>query len=117
MNNDTRGYISTRELLDRIQSAFLPVRTERVFRQEIIGKLRDNGVIIASSSKGYKIPSKEADLYDYVNHDANILIPMLARLKKCRDMIKLGSTNKLDLLDRPELQQIKTYFDVLDGNT
>ena len=111
INNDTRGYISTTELLDRIKSAELPIRSERAFRQEIIGKLRDNGVVIASSSKGYKIPSKEAELYDYVNHDASILIPMLSRLKKCRDIIKLGTVNELDLLDFPEYESLKKYFD------
>ena len=113
MNNDTRGYISTRELLDRIESASLPIRSERVFRQEVIGKLRDAGVVIASSSsrKGYKIPSKKSELYDYVNHDANILIPMLLRLKKCRDIIKLGTSNELDLLNRSEFQPLKSYFD------
>lgn len=115
MNNDTRGYIPTRELLERIQNAGLPIRTERAFRQEIIGKLRDEGVILASSSKGgYKIPSKEAELYDYVNHDANIIIPMLSRLKKCREIVKLGTTNGLDLLDHPEFQQLKDYFDSLE---
>lgn len=115
MNNDTRGYISTRELLDRIQSASLPIRSERVFRQEVIGKLRDAGVVIASSSsrKGYKIPSKESELYDYVNHDATILMPMLSRLKKCRDIVKLGTSNELDLLDHPEFQSLKSYFDSL----
>lgn len=115
MNNDIRGYIPTRELLEKIQSAGLPIKSERAFRQEIIGKLRDEGVILASSSKGgYKIPSKEAELYDYVNHDANIIIPMLARLEKCRDIIKLGTSNELDLLDHPEFQLLKSYFDSVD---
>lgn len=115
MNNDTRGYIPTRELLERIQSAGLQIRSERAFRQEIIGKLRDEGVILASSSKGgYKIPSKQAELYDYVNHDANIIIPMLSRLKKCREIVKLGTINGLDLLDHPEFQQLKDYFDSLE---
>lgn len=115
MNNDTRGYISTRELLDRVQNAGLPIRTERVFRQEVIGKLRDEGVILASSTKGgYKIPCRESEIYDYVNHDANIIIPMLARLKKCRDIVKLGTTNALDLLDHPQFQSLKTYLDLLD---
>lgn len=36
---------------------------------------------------------------------------MLARLKKCRDTIKLGTTNELDLLDHPEFQLLKSYFD------
>ena len=77
----------------------------------IIGKLRDKGVIIASSQKGYKIPSKQKELYDYINHDAKIVIPMLARLKKCRDLVKLGTANELDLLEHSEYDQLRAYFD------
>ena len=38
-----------------------------------------------------------------------IVIPMLARLKKCRDLVKLGTANELDLLDHPEYQQLQAF--------
>ena len=84
---------------------------DTAFRMRIIGKLRDNGVIIASSQKGYKIPSKQSELYDFINHDAKIVIPMLARLKKCRDLVKLSTANELDLLAHTEYDQLREYFD------
>lgn len=90
---------------------------DQAFRMRIIGKLRDKGVIIASSQKGYKIPSKQAELYDFINHDAKIVIPMLARLKKCRDLVKLGTANELDLLDHPEYRQLQVFFDSLPEET
>ena len=90
---------------------------DQAFRMRIIGKLRDKGVIIASSQKGYKIPSKQAELYDFINHDAKIVIPMLARLKKCRDLVKLGTVNELDLLDHPEYRQLQAFFDSLPEET
>ena len=89
MNNDTRGYIYTSELKERLEYTGLGKIPDSTFRMRIIGKLRDKGVIIASSQKGYKIPSKQSELYDYINHDAKIVIPMLSRLKKCRDMFGL----------------------------
>lgn len=113
MNNDTRGYIYTQELKGQLVNTELCNMTDTAFRTRIIGKLRDKGVIIASSQKGYKIPSKRSELNDYINHDAKIVIPMLARLKKCRDLVKLGTVNGLDLLEPPEYAQLRTYFDAL----
>lgn len=113
MNNDTRGYIYTYELKQRLASTEFCNISDSTFRMKIIGKLRDKGIIIASSQKGYKIPSKQAELYDFINHDAKIVLPMLSRLKKCRDLIKLGTVNELDLLDRPEYEQLKEIFDEL----
>lgn len=111
MNNDTRGYIYTNELKKQLVNTELRDITDTAFRMRIIGKLRDKGVIIASSQKGYKIPSKQKELYDYINHDAKIVIPMLARLKKCRDLVKLGTANELDLLEHSEYDQLRAYFD------
>ena len=111
MNNDTRGYIYTHELKNQLINTELRNIKDTAFRMRIIGKLRDKGVVIASSQKGYKIPSKQSELYDYINHDAKIVIPMLARLKKCRDLVKLGTANDLDLLAHSEYDQLRTYFD------
>ena len=111
MNNDTRGYIYTQELKGQLANTELRGLSDSAFRMKIIGKLRDKGVILASSQKGYKIPSKQSELYDFINHDAKIVIPMLARLKKCRDLVKLSTANGLDLLDHPEYEQLRAYFD------
>ena len=111
MNNDTRGYIYTKELKGQLEHTEFHSISDSTFRMRIIGKLRDHGVIIASSQKGYKIPSKKAELYDYINHDAKIVIPMLERLRKCRELVKLGTVNELDLLDHTEYHQLQAYFD------
>lgn len=111
MNNDLRKYISTDELKNQLAATGIPISSTYKFRNSIIGNLRDNGVIIASSSKGYKIPSKESEIYDYINHGTSIIVPMLERLKRCRDLIKLGSANELDVFDHSEYRTLKKYFD------
>lgn len=113
MNNDTRGYIYTSELKGQLSGTELCGISDSSFRMRIIGKLRDKGVIIASSQHGYKIPSKQSELYDFINHDAKIVIPMLSRLKKCRDLVKLGTANQLDLLSHAEYDQLRSFFDSL----
>lgn len=114
MNNDTRGYIYTYELKQQLVNTEVRNLSDQAFRMRIIGKLRDKGLIIASSQKGYKIPSKQSELYDFINHDVKIVIPMLARLKKCRDLIKLGTANQLDLLNHSEYDSLRIFFDTLD---
>lgn len=111
MNNDTRKYISTKELKSQLQYMGYKDISTSTFRLKIICKLRDKGVIIASSPKGYKIPSKESELYDFVNHGASVVMPMLNRLKICRDLVKLATNNELDLFDQKEFTKLKRYFD------
>ena len=111
MNNDERGYITTNELTQQLEHIGLSGIKSQAFRSRIIGKLRDEKVIIASSSKGYKIPSKLSEIKDYVYHDARVVMPMLVRLKNCRDLVKLHSLNEVDLLDGTRFERLKWYFD------
>lgn len=111
MNNDLRKYISTHEIMHQLDYIGVNNFSVQQFRTSIIANLRDNGVIIASSNKGYKIPSKEAELYDFINHGTSIIVPMLERLKKCRDLVKLATVNELDLFDHTEYRSLKKYFD------
>jgi hypothetical protein len=112
LNNDTRTYIPTHELLNNSNYRTGDEKSVQNFRTKIIAKLRDAGVIIASSSKGYKIPSKEPELYDFINHGTSIIMPMLARLKMCRDIVHLCTVGKLDLFDNSEYIHLKEYFDI-----
>lgn len=113
MNNDLRTYIPTKELESQLIHMGLSDISTQAFRTRIIGNMRDEGVIISGSStkKGYKIPSKREELFDFINHGTSIIMPMLERLKKCRDLIKLGTNNELDLFDQTEYKGLKKYFD------
>lgn len=109
--NSNNGYIKTKELKSQLKYMGYSDISTSTFRLKIICKLRDKGVIIASSSKGYKIPSKEAELYDFVNHGASVVIPMLERLRKCRDLVKMATNNELDLFAHDEFRKLRHYFD------
>ena len=112
MNNDTRGYISTKELSGQLAWKYGKVG-ERKFRKEIMGGLRDSGVIISGShdKKGYKIPSKKADIDDFLNHNISIILPMLGRLKKCHDIIKLGTCGVVDLYHADAYKKLKEFIE------
>lgn len=110
MNKSPRKYIPTRELINQLCVLGYDKISIQTFRTKIIAKLRDNDVIISSSSSGYKIPSSEEELEDFINHGKTIIFPMLRRLKKCNDIIKLGTEGKIDLFERAEYQVLANMF-------
>lgn len=110
MNKSPRKYILTSELINQLCFLGYDKISIQTFRTKIIAKLRDNDVIISSSSSGYKIPSSEAELEDFINHGKTIIFPMLRRLKKCNDIIKLGTEGKIDLFERAEYQDLANMF-------
>ncbi len=114
INNNQRNYISTKEIIDFLNNIGYEEISKYYFRTKIIGKLRDFGVIIASSSKGYKIPTCKQDLLDFVEHNNSIILPMVYRLKKCCDKIYIGTMKETDLLESPKYNKLKQICNILD---
>ena len=104
---DPSRYISSRELIAHMEERRGSIPNLHYFQTRVIAPLRDAGVIIASSTKGYKVPSCEQDLYDFINHSNTIIQPLLSRISKCRDRIKLATGGAIDLLDREEYANLK----------
>jgi biotin operon repressor len=95
-NVDKYKYISTAELISHININNEKPISEHMFRTKIIGKLRDDGILIASSEKGYKLPATENDLFDFINHS---------------NRTKLATNDKLDLLDKEEYKNLKRLIE------
>lgn len=106
MNKSPRKYISTNELINQLIYLGYDKLSLQSFRNKIIAKLRDKEVIISSSIGGYKIPSTEKELYDFVNHGKSIIMPMLSRLKTCNDVIKMGTSGSINLFERAEYHSL-----------
>lgn len=114
MNNTPKRYISTKELINQLTFLGYERLSVQTFRNKIIARLRDKGVIISSSKHGYKLPTSELELYNFVNHGKNIIMPMLSRLKICNEAIKLGTLGKIDLFRRAEYQALATMLTDLE---
>lgn len=108
--NPTR-YISSFEIMEHIRARRGKNVSLHYFQTKVIAPLRDAGVLIASSSRGYKLPASEADLYDFVNHSNAIIEPMLSRIKKFRDQIAMATNGKLDVLEKQEYAVIRKVVD------
>lgn len=108
-------YITTREIFGHLNQSRQEKIREEYFRTKVVGKLRDKGVLIASSRNGYKIPTSSNDLNNFVNLGKRIIIPMLNRIKEARNTIKLATGNDLDLLENEEFQELRKLLDKLES--
>lgn len=100
-------FVWRKELIENIENNTNRKLTSRYFMSQVVAKLRNKGVIISSSSKGYKLPANEGDLYAFLNHSNSIIKPMIDRIKICRDSIKAATKNGLDILDKEEFEYLK----------
>jgi hypothetical protein len=106
-NINPENYVPTFELINQIEKVRNSPISIHYFRSRIIAKLRDNGVLLSSSNKGYKLPSSKQDLYEFVNHSNSYIQPMIDRLIKCRNKVKLATKNDLDILDHEEFKYLQ----------
>lgn len=97
MNLSPRHYIPTRELQNQLTYRGFEKISTQVFRAKVIAKLRDKRVIISSCSHGYKLPSTQQELRDFISLGKNMVNPLLSRLHACHEIIKLGTNGALDL--------------------
>lgn len=110
-NIDPIHYISSNRLVSVIRESVDRRITKNYLFRKIIAPLRDEGIIIASCSHGYKIPISVDDITTYLNQTHTIVSPMLHRVEVCRKLILEGTHNKFDILDDPAFIQYKRYFD------
>lgn len=96
--NPMRKYIPTKELINALKNANYDINSEHRFRNTIIGKLRDAGVIISSSSNGYKLPMSKKEIENYYSHVSSVVLPMIQRLVLCDDSLQMESGQSFQFL-------------------
>lgn len=114
LNNPTRDYILTTELIGHLSRIGYKELNKTTFRNKIIAGLRDEGVVIASSKNGYKIPTKVKEINDFINHSKSILMPMLERVKICDEVLRLGTLGNIQILDNPENEKLKAILTAME---
>lgn len=77
--------------------------TKQVFTANIIGKIRDAGIIIAGTNMGYRLALSIADIRDYLAHNKSVIYPMFARIKKAQETIITATSNECDILKDDQL--------------
>ncbi|CAG5001054.1 hypothetical protein DYBT9275_02585 [Dyadobacter sp. CECT 9275] len=104
-------YITSFELMEQIRARTGRKVSLHYFQTKVIAQLRDAGVLIASSSRGYKLPASETDLHDFIAHSNTIIEPMLSRVKRFRDQIHLATDGKIDVLAAEQYNLIRKVIE------
>lgn len=110
--NAKNRYVKTGEIFMHLNQSRTEKLAQEYFRSKVVGNLRDNGILIASSREGYKIPTSLKDLEKFINIGKGIILPMLNRIKETRNIIKLATRNELDLLDKEEFKELKRIIEI-----
>lgn len=89
-------YIYTKEIRNHLAVNGVKVSDYQI-RSNIVAPLRDYGVLISSSSQGYKIPNSKDDITKYIQHSKSIIMPMIRRMEKVQKVLLLGSGGSIDI--------------------
>ena len=108
-NNKTR-FIYTDEIISHIENLTNEKIKEQYFRQQIVGPLRTEGLLISSNINGYKIPCSISDIHSFFNLSSRIIFPMLSRLKMTHEALLQATNKKLDILSNPEFEYLKKFL-------
>lgn len=107
-------YISSGELREHLASRGYSDFNEHQFKSIVISRLRDNGVLISSSNRGYKIPQTHKDYMDFVELVNGQSIPLLERLKKAKQALFEASLGEIHTFEGLQYEKLKRVMDALD---
>ncbi len=111
----TKDYIPTAAILAHLGDKGFRDLSEQRVRSSGIAKLRDADVIITSTSKGYKIPQTRADINDFLEMASGVVVPLLERVKKAREVYKLSSRGEYDIIKVSRLMDLEKLLSSLDA--
>lgn len=116
--HSSRQLICSDELISRLRKQGYEDISKRAFTKDVIGDIRMHGIILAGSSKGYKLALTLDDVTNYLEHNKNIIEPMIAKLSKARQSVKLDTANAVDILEaEPYRLLAKLVESATDFNT
>jgi hypothetical protein len=110
---DANRYLKIPEIKGYLNFQGYPEIGDQQFRSNVIAKLRDSGLIIASSNDGYKIPTKYKDVIDFVEKVDGLVIPLIDRLARAIELIKSKSDGVYDPLSDDRYKKLKEIIEVI----
>lgn len=92
-------FLYSHEIIEHLQSNGFEKMTPRKLAAIVIAPLRDNGVIISSGSKGYRVPTTVRDIVEFAKTTGEKVLPMLTRLGMAKKQLYLVSNKSLDIVE------------------
>ncbi|MBA1200592.1 DUF3800 domain-containing protein [Pseudomonas capeferrum] len=111
----TQDYIATGEITSHLAARGFGELNEQKIRSNGIAKLRDADVIITSAAKGYKIPQTRADINDFLGLASGVIVPLLDRIRKARDVYRQSSGGGYDIVKAANLPALEKLLASLEA--
>ena len=105
-------FMSTQELIDHLISLGFEDIDKHYLRSNVVSRLRDRGVLIASSARGYKIPTSYSDVIGFAELVDGIVSPLLHRLRRANDMLSLGSAGAINFLGDERFRKLRQIIEL-----
>jgi hypothetical protein len=99
------------ELVRRLEARGLASISEQAFRSQVVGSLRDSGIVIAGTWRGYRLALSSEDIGDYLAHSKSIVLPMIARMGVARRSVLLDTAGAYDILGSEECSVLRALID------
>ncbi len=107
---DPEEYVTTARLHDHLLGSGFDL-SSRAVRERVIGRLRDQGVVIASGRRGIKLPFCVNDLHAYADMVASIVVPYLRRLEKARKSFLLATEGRMDIVSNERQPDLNRFLE------
>jgi len=101
------GAIISDQLIRYLKKEGFDELSRQQLSSQVIGPLRDWGILISGSSDGYRLVCTVADIDRYLFHNSSIMGPMISRLKIAREAIRHDTSNQYDILVSEEFSFLK----------
>ena len=105
-------YIYGQEIIENMRAFSREAISRDYLMSDIIGPLRDAGVLIASTSRGYKIPTSTTDLTDYVEFGSSMALPILRRIEKGRERVLEITNHEFDIIEGEKFEELRNLFKI-----
>jgi len=113
---DPDQWVPTHVLARRHEERFGEEISARKLRQSVVGRLRDQGLLIASQRRGgYKIATSFADMVEFVNTQNEKIKKMVDRVSLARDKVFRATGQKLDILSPDEFANLRAAITAMQS--
>jgi hypothetical protein len=99
-------------IMTRLRMTGFEQISKQAFQSRVIGRIRDEGIILAGSFDGYRLALSLGDIHEYLDHDGSIIEPMLARLLKAKESVSLDTAGQLDIFGERKFSCLKRLSEV-----
>lgn len=117
VESDSGGALSSSSLISHLVNLGFEKISEQAFRTKVIGRIRDAGLIIAGTSKGYRLAVSFQDIRDYLMHNKIIIEQMLKRMRRAQAVVKSDIGTDCDILKDQEFSVLKELLNCYIDST